>query len=202
MATIRVMAIFENITKFAVNCHFQDSKGTFTKWRALNVSQMWQENFGAPFTASYVICPILAVDETNFFEYPMNVGITYDKFNDTKILTNLVRIRYPSNYTLYVHPKVEMVVCAGPLQNNFSNSLRLVEYFEIYKILGATKFYIYNDSITTSVDRVLRHYQKEKTVEVFQWKLEKSDFGVGRKSYLQFIFHNLFRVHFRSGNSI
>jgi hypothetical protein len=82
--------------------------------------------------------------------------------------------RYPSHLNDLSNPppqKNEMVVCATPAYNN-KNSLRLVEYVEFWKLLGATKFYFYNKTIGRSVDRVIRYYQDRGEMKVINWTIE------------------------------
>lgn len=64
-------------------------------------------------------------------------------------------------------------MCATPLHRKFNNPLKIVEYIEVYRMLGALKFYIYNDSSTQNVAEVLKHYENEGILEVFDFKTEK-----------------------------
>lgn len=48
-----------------------------------------------------------------------------------------------------------------------------MEYIEVFRMLGAMKFYIYNDSSTQNVAEVLKHYENEGILEVFDFKTEK-----------------------------
>lgn len=67
--------------------------------------------------------------------------------------------------------KPEIALCIGPLQYNYSQGLRIVEYFEIYKLLGITKFYVYHLSSNEDVQRIIEFYEKEGLIEIFDWEL-------------------------------
>lgn len=81
--------------------------------------------------------------------------------------------RYPSHFGKFKYPEDGLVVCGTPLYGNFSNTLRLVEYIEIYRKMGAKKFYIYNDSSTKNVSKVLNYYEDEGIVKVLDWQMDR-----------------------------
>lgn len=60
----------------------------------------------------------------------------------------------------------DITVCVKPLNFLEDVSKRLVEWIEINKILGATKFYIHMKSVHKNVLKVLQFYQKQKNFEV------------------------------------
>ena len=74
-------------------------------------------------------------------------------------------------------PGVRMGVCVKPLYNQYDRALWLLEFIEMYRLLGATDFVFYNHSIGPSVEAVLRHYTGEGptnravTVQVLPWNL-------------------------------
>lgn len=65
-----------------------------------------------------------------------------------------------------------MAVCVPALMNKFPNVLRVAEFVEMYKILGATRFYFYNASMTEDVNKILHYYQDTDNVTVYDWKLD------------------------------
>lgn len=67
-------------------------------------------------------------------------------------------------------PMQKFVVCVPVLQRNLSNSVRFVEFVEFYKILGVTKFYFYNNSISSDVGKVLKYYEK-KNAQILKWNI-------------------------------
>lgn len=64
-------------------------------------------------------------------------------------------------------------VCLGPIQYHYDNALRIVEFIEIYKILGAQHFYIYVLDAAQDVIQVINHYQNKGIATVLPWNLPK-----------------------------
>ncbi len=62
-----------------------------------------------------------------------------------------------------------LAVCFGPAHHNFDNALRVVEFVEMYRLLGATKFYFYNCSISGDVDKVFRYYEEQGLAQILNW---------------------------------
>lgn len=65
-----------------------------------------------------------------------------------------------------------IAICGGPLQRKFSNALRLVEHIEIYRLLGVTKQYFYNASVTKDVNKVLKYYEGSEDIEILNFHIE------------------------------
>lgn len=70
---------------------------------------------------------------------------------------------------LYSKPETKISICVGPLQQNYNEVLRIVEFIEINRLLGIEKFYMYNLSTTTNVQRVLEYYNNLGIVEIIKW---------------------------------
>ena len=68
-----------------------------------------------------------------------------------------------------------MGVCVKPLYNQYDRALWLLEFIEMYSLLGATDFVFYNHSIGPNVEAVLRHLtgqnETNKRVQVLPWNL-------------------------------
>jgi len=64
-----------------------------------------------------------------------------------------------------------LTVCVKPLHFRYDRALWLIEFIEMYKLLGANHFVFYNKSVGDSVSRVLRHYADEKLVSLLPWNL-------------------------------
>ena len=68
-------------------------------------------------------------------------------------------------------------VCVKPLYNNYDRAVWLLEFLEMYRLLGATDFVFYNHSIGPNVEAVLRHFTARNqssggvTVQVLPWNL-------------------------------
>ena len=69
-------------------------------------------------------------------------------------------------------------MCLAPLfkLDQHKQAHRLIEWVDINRLLGADYFVVYNCSITTDVDRVLRMYMRDNIMEVVQWPLPINGF--------------------------
>lgn len=52
----------------------------------------------------------------------------------------------------------EVGVCVKPMHFHYNKTLELIEFIELNKILGVTKFTLYNDTVSQEVNCVLQHY--------------------------------------------
>ena len=64
-------------------------------------------------------------------------------------------------------------MCVKPLYRQYDRAVWLVEFIEMYRLLGVTDFIFYNHSVGENVERVLRYYQTQERVkvEVLTWNL-------------------------------
>lgn len=97
-------------------------------------------------------------------------------FKDDLQLLWITRIifRYPKfkhNSLSPLKQRDDLAVCVGPAHNNFDNPLRVVEFVEMYKLLGATKFFFYNCSVSEDVDKVFQFYQELGVAQIMNWTL-------------------------------
>ncbi len=69
----------------------------------------------------------------------------------------------------YQRPKIpqNLVVCVPPLHNTF-DVYRVVEWFEMLKLLGVDKVVAYNESLDETASRIMRHYQDQGYLDVWQ----------------------------------
>uniref|UniRef100_A0A914CXE7 Glycosyltransferase family 92 protein n=1 Tax=Acrobeloides nanus TaxID=290746 RepID=A0A914CXE7_9BILA len=65
-------------------------------------------------------------------------------------------------------------VCVAPLYW-FSNWPRLIEFIEIWRVLGASKFYFYYQSVTREVYEIFKEYEKLGIVEAMKAEVMPTD---------------------------
>ena len=65
--------------------------------------------------------------------------------------------------------KNEIGVCVKQLHSEFSKTKELIEFLELYKILGSSHFTFYNKSISQETNCILEKYLHEGTIEVLPW---------------------------------
>ncbi|XP_018428612.1 PREDICTED: glycosyltransferase family 92 protein F13G3.3-like [Nanorana parkeri] len=119
-----------------------------------------RDRFGFPYGTADLLCA-----------EPSGCDYTYMSFSSTNSTNTSqsflfeVRNRPPqpisNNFT----------VCISTLYGNYNNVLQVVQHIEMYKILGASRVTMYNTSCSRDVDKVLRHYIDEGTLEVVPWPI-------------------------------
>jgi hypothetical protein len=157
------------MSKSSFQCHYKFSNKQIRSAKALEVSQMHEPIYGT-YPAFFVICPVVFFSTENEIKLPEYVRITDRNYNDhfEDNFGDFVGISYPNARD----NNDSLAVCPGPAQNNFSNALRIAEFVEIYKLLGISKFYFYNMSVSDDVDKLFRHYESERVAEIHQWNIE------------------------------
>ena len=70
--------------------------------------------------------------------------------------------------------KTDIGVCIKPIFSKYNNSLDLVEFIELNKILGVFKFTFYNQSMSNDVSCILNYYSKQKDARIIvrSWNLK------------------------------
>ncbi|VDN51165.1 unnamed protein product [Dracunculus medinensis] len=66
--------------------------------------------------------------------------------------------------------RIGLQICVPPLYW-YSDYIALIQFIEIWTSQGASKFYIYYQSISRTVLNVLNEYQKRNLVELIKWRL-------------------------------
>lgn len=73
---------------------------------------------------------------------------------------------------------VNFSVCVPPIFGNFNDVQDLVEFIEVYRVLGVQKFQIYVSSVGPQLDRCLQEYVRRDIVDVQSWVLPASVSGI------------------------
>ncbi|XP_034654441.1 uncharacterized protein LOC117892350 isoform X1 [Drosophila subobscura] len=124
------------------------------------------------FAAWSVMCPLHA-SRREPMRLPQAVALSYASNRLSHLSPSFIQISYPRNMSsLFVKSRPAISVCVGPLQENYSNVLRLVEFVEMYRLQGAAHFYFYYVEASDEVRRVLTHYQRLGLADVFEWNVQ------------------------------
>ncbi|XP_050697341.1 beta-1,4-galactosyltransferase galt-1-like isoform X3 [Eriocheir sinensis] len=65
----------------------------------------------------------------------------------------------------------QMSVCVKPLHYGYDRALWLVEFIELYRLLGADKFIFYNHTMGPNIEAVVKHYMDAGVVTLLPWSL-------------------------------
>lgn len=149
--------------KPSFQCHFKYSKKILS-FKATAVKFISESHKGK-YSAFFILCKL---DHNQ--EMPSYVGFTEQEIRgNIKDYVNFIKVSYPREKS--DKNSRNIAVCPGPVFSSYDNALRIAEMIEIYKILGANKFYIYNASIAEDVTELFKFYESQGTVEFLQWNI-------------------------------
>ncbi|XP_055619761.1 uncharacterized protein LOC129764578 [Toxorhynchites rutilus septentrionalis] len=170
--SIRVIAVLPLRVRGIFYCEFKHSRYRKSRQRADFVEPI-SEHRGLNFTASFVVCQLSYSRKDKKVFLPGEVGLSYDAEPSMINATSFIRIHYPMKAVINNPvPEHGLAVCIGPVHNNYTNALRMVEYVEYWRWQGSNRFYFYNQSATPSVHRVMNYYRRRRLAEVFDWRME------------------------------
>ncbi|KAM9218119.1 uncharacterized protein RG961_010556 [Leptosomus discolor] len=66
---------------------------------------------------------------------------------------------------------VDFTVCISAMFGNYNNILQFIQSMEMYKILGVQKVVIYKNNCSHLMEKVLKFYMEEGTVEIIPWPI-------------------------------
>lgn len=151
-------------------CHLKYSDGTVKTVSVLSVKQMSEAVWGY-YPAFFVICPLIALRlDDEKISLPIFIQISH-KNKQSRSHKYYVEIKYPK-LNIKSQYNSSIALCPGPAHSNFKDALRIVEFVELYKILGVEKFYFYNMSISNDVNKLFEHYRSTDTAEILRWDID------------------------------
>jgi len=127
-----------------------------------------RENWNLQYSASFVTCDLMDRSSGSYRDAPQSVSLVA-KLN--LAASNQLPVHY--SHTGIRPPSAPSIgVCVKPLHFHYNKTLELLQFIELNRILGVTKFTLYNDTVGDEVDCLLRHYQSLGLVEVLPWQLD------------------------------
>ena len=137
------------------------------------------EHHNLTYSASYVLCPLdppsVFGSKENFV--PDYVSILPFSSSSTSHLnaTNKLSVINSKNGgtgTYQVNKSDSIGVCVKPMYLKSNQILDLIEFIEFNKILGVSKFTMYNQTMSDKVSCVLNYYKnQDKSVSIMSWNL-------------------------------
>ncbi|XP_013103832.2 uncharacterized protein LOC106084579 [Stomoxys calcitrans] len=173
IGSIRIIAILPLKFREEVTCTFRSEDFTLSKTKAESLRPL-KDHHDAKFAAFTIVCPLYkAMNESLVVRLPHAVAISYKSNTLSQQSPIFVPISYPRDMNqLFAKSKPVLSICVAPLEVNSSNALRIVEFVEIYRLLGAGHFYFYSINTSKEVGRVLAHYRNQSLVDVLPWNLQ------------------------------
>ncbi|KAL9920853.1 beta-1,4-galactosyltransferase galt-1 isoform 1-T1 [Glossina fuscipes fuscipes] len=173
IGSVRVFTILSLGFRDYVTCIFRQRDFSTVKIRAVQVKPL-PERKDIKYAVFTIVCPLGKADNGNkIMHLPQEVAISYPSNTLANFHPTFVPISYPRNMDqLFAKSQPILSVCVAPLQKHYRNVLRIAEFVEMYRLLGAKHFYFYEDNHSRDVKRLLKHYRKEGIADVLPWNLE------------------------------
>ncbi|KAL2092658.1 hypothetical protein ACEWY4_012456 [Coilia grayii] len=124
--------------------------------------ELHSDHFGYPYCASDILCTSPSSIEATHVSISANPNAV-QSLKYLPIQNKEVRKSFKYNFT----------VCLSTVFGENNNALQFVQTMEVYKLIGIQRAVIHNISCGPEVDKVLRHYSKEGTLEVVPWPIHK-----------------------------
>ncbi|XP_066418910.1 uncharacterized protein [Molothrus aeneus] len=118
------------------------------------------DRFGFPYGATDIVC----LEPKNCD--PTHVSIHQSPYGNIDQLPRFeIKNRKPETFS------VDFTVCISAMFGNYNNVLQFIQSMEMYKILGVQKVVIYKNNCSHLMEKVLKFYIEEGTVEVIPWPI-------------------------------
>jgi len=137
-----------------------------------------RENWNLNYSAAFVTCSLVNRTNNHHLKCPHTVSIVHPM--DREPPSNYVPVHYyktgikshsNSDGSSVLDPE-SIGVCVKPLHFTYNKSLELLQFIELNRILGVSKFTLYNDTISEEVSCLLSHYINQGIVTILPWKLD------------------------------
>ncbi|XP_030369123.1 uncharacterized protein LOC115620081 [Scaptodrosophila lebanonensis] len=171
IGSLRIFAILpERLRDSTLSCIVRYADFS-TKEIVAEEARAMQEVHNNSFAAWTIMCPV-HVPRNQAAQLPQAVALGYSSNRLSHLSPTYIQVSYPRNMSdMFVKSRPAIGVCVGPLQDNYSNVMRLVEFVEMYRLQGATHFYFYHVEASEEVLRVLAHYKHLGLADVFEWNV-------------------------------
>ncbi|KAK0172849.1 hypothetical protein PV328_006116 [Microctonus aethiopoides] len=136
--------------------------------------QIIRENWNLKYSACFIICP-LPNNISNNVEHPAKL---YIHNFIPEAVSIVARLRASPTNRIHIQNRPQdrpverqnLAICVKPLHFNYNRVLQLVEFIELYKILGANHIILYNDTIGDETGCTLEYYEKTRgLVSLLPW---------------------------------
>uniref|UniRef100_A0A1A9WYT5 Glycosyltransferase family 92 protein n=1 Tax=Glossina brevipalpis TaxID=37001 RepID=A0A1A9WYT5_9MUSC len=173
IGSVRIFAVLTLTFHDHVTCVFRQRDFSTIKMMAVQIKPLFERK-DMKYAAFTIVCPVYKFDnEAKIMYLPQEVSITYPSNALTTYHPTFIPISYPRNMDqLFAKSQPILSVCVAPLQRSYRNVLRIAEFVEMYRLLGAKHFYFYYDNHNRDVKRLLKVYRKEGIADVLPWNLD------------------------------
>ncbi|XP_055671625.1 uncharacterized protein LOC101913358 isoform X3 [Falco peregrinus] len=155
----RVIGIVHHAEVKQLYCWFccQDDRKMYVSKATIDVHS---DRFGFPYGAADIIC--LEPEGCN----PTHVSVHQSPHGNIDQLPRFeIKNRKTETFS------ADFTVCISTMFGNYNNVLQFIQSMEMYKILGVQKVVIYKNNCSHLMEKVLKFYMEEGTVEIIPWPI-------------------------------
>jgi len=144
--------------------------------RVLATVHVVKENWNLKYSAIFVLCPVPESPPEGLPEGapPASVSVLADSSPASAAPTNQLPVlnreqgstEAMASSGAKLTSSDSMGVCVKPIHFNYNQTLELIEFIELNRLLGASGFTFYNDTMSETTSCVLKEYAREGLVNV------------------------------------
>ncbi|XP_014663459.1 PREDICTED: uncharacterized protein LOC106806119 [Priapulus caudatus] len=168
--SVVVVALYEFRTrkqpKPRLWCHLVFANGTETVVAAAARSLI--EVLRRLYAVYFIVCPLGGA------AVPVEVSIVGAANVTAQRASNRLVV---NAYAAETEAEARFGVCVPAFHSRFDETLQLVEAFETWRLLGASRVTVYNGSASAAVDCALRGYERDGFVEIVQFHLRTDGYA-------------------------
>ena len=154
-----MLNLYDFLYQEAVYCEFWTKLTVVEQKKGL--VQFLEEHHGHPYRAAFILCPIpLDIHTTS------HVSVTVNPSSPSMLTERLPLQDLEERLHLGT-----LSVCVKSMHSEYNDALALIEFIEVYSLLGVDKFTFYKHSVGKDVEKVLDYYDYTGKVQVLPWSI-------------------------------
>lgn len=122
---------------------------------------MHEDRFGFPYVTTDLLCVEPLDCYAKYLSVQTSLSTNVTQFPLFQIRKDLQP--FTANFT----------VCISTMFGNYSNVLQFIQTMEMYQLLGAQKVVIYLNNCSPQVEKIMRYYITQGTLEVVPWPIQQ-----------------------------
>ncbi|KAG8041385.1 hypothetical protein G9C98_002373 [Cotesia typhae] len=127
-----------------------------------------RENWNLKYSACFIICSLPnqapSLSNSKAVSLPESVSVVA-KLRTAPANRIFIQNR-PENRP---NTRQDLAICVKPLHYDYNRVLQLIEFIELHRILGVNHVTLYNDTVGTEADCILKDYQSRGLVTFLSW---------------------------------
>ncbi|XP_055374422.1 uncharacterized protein LOC129607424 [Condylostylus longicornis] len=168
---IRIMAFLPIKLRNGLTCIIKSESNNTYEIKASEIRRFHKyEDIEGDFAFYMIMCPLFINAKATIVKLPAYVALTYMENPSSVTSPTFILINFSKNRILD-KPRDSLAICVGStgLNHNYTNTLNFIEFIELYKLLGAEKFYFYHFNASHNMIQALNYYLREGVIKINNW---------------------------------